>query len=94
VMTTTIWAYNVTVRPTWLYDGLLALLVRGEVWGKGDNAVELLEIYHIFEVFYLKSNTKIQFFQEGGIQFIRIMFTKWESFWTVNLQGKLLASIM
>jgi hypothetical protein len=46
VMTTTVGAYYVTVRPSTLDDGLLALLVRIEIRGEGDNAIELLEIYH------------------------------------------------
>jgi hypothetical protein len=45
-MTTTVGAYYVTVRPSTLDDGLLALLVRIEIRGEGDNAIELLEIYH------------------------------------------------
>ena len=46
VMTTTVWAYNITVSPSTLYDGLLALLVRVEIRGEGDNAVEFLKVYH------------------------------------------------
>jgi hypothetical protein len=46
VMTTTVGANHITIRPTTLDDGLLALLVRVEIRGEGDNAVELLEIYH------------------------------------------------
>jgi hypothetical protein len=46
VMTTTVGAYYITIRPTTLDDGLLAFLVRVEIRGEGDNAIELLEIYH------------------------------------------------
>ena len=46
-MTATIGAYDITVSPSTLNDGLLALLVRVEIRGEGDNAVELLEINHI-----------------------------------------------
>ena len=54
MVSTTIRANNVTIRPTWLDDGLLALLVRGEVRCKGDNTVELLEIYHNTWSFFIK----------------------------------------
>jgi hypothetical protein len=50
VMLTTIGANNIlllTNTPTTLYDGLLALLIRGEIRCERDNAVELLEINHI-----------------------------------------------
>ena len=50
MMLTAIRANNVlllTDTPTTLNDGLLSLLIRSEIRGKGDNAVELLEINHI-----------------------------------------------
>ena len=46
VMTTTVGANDITISPTTFNDGLLALLVRVEIRGEGDNAVEFLEIYH------------------------------------------------
>ena len=45
VMTATVRTNNITIRPTTFDDGLLALLVRVEIRGEGDNAIELLEIY-------------------------------------------------
>jgi hypothetical protein len=46
VMTATVRTNNITISPSTFDDGLLALLVRGEIRGEGDNAIELLEIYH------------------------------------------------
>ena len=39
-------ADHVTIRPAGLDDGLLTLLVRGEVGGEGEDAVEILETNH------------------------------------------------
>ena len=47
VMTTAVGAYYITISPSTFDDGLFALLVRVEIRGEGDNAVELLEIYHV-----------------------------------------------
>ena len=44
-------ADHVTVRPAGLDDGLLTLLVRGEVGGEGEDAVEILETNHCCTVF-------------------------------------------
>ena len=46
VMTTAVGANDITVSPTRFDDGLLALLVRVEIRGEGDNAVEFLKVYH------------------------------------------------
>jgi hypothetical protein len=46
VMTATVRTNNITISPSTFDDGLLALLVRVEIRGEGDNAIELLEIYH------------------------------------------------
>ena len=59
MMTTTVGAYDITVSPTTFDDGLLALLVRVEIRGEGDNTVELLEINHNAELF-LNCITKIR----------------------------------
>lgn len=47
MVSSAIGTYNVTVSPTRLDDGLLALCVRGEVGREGNDVVELLEINHI-----------------------------------------------
>ena len=51
MMTTAIWANNITITPSAFDDGLLALVFSGEIRGKGNNAVELLEINHNAELF-------------------------------------------
>jgi hypothetical protein len=63
MVSTTIRAYNVTIRPTAFDDGLLALIVRGEVRCERNDAVEFLEVYHILEVFLFKIYYKDTLFQ-------------------------------
>ena len=48
--------------PTTLDDGLLALLIRGEIRGERNNTVELLEINHNAELFlnYITNLRKVQ----------------------------------
>ena len=46
-----IWADYIAIAPSFFDNGLSTLLIRGEIRGKGEDVVELLEFYHNTEFF-------------------------------------------
>lgn len=46
VVSAAVWAYDVSVQPSAVYDGVSALFLRIEVHCQGNEVVELAEIYH------------------------------------------------
>jgi hypothetical protein len=62
VVSAAVWAYDVSVRPSAVYDGVSALFLRIEVHCQGNEVVELAEIYHKLAFFlnYMQNYDKIQ----------------------------------